>query len=977
MDIRHCIVRVGVGSGVLVQGKNDVRYILTCTHVLGDDWQKIPIAFCDEKGLFSIETLTKVVTEPAPVSTEDIALLECQPELPAYYQPVKLLYSQHGWELPAYTYGFPDAFAKNGRDDRCRISKNSIHNDQGFEMLRLSESHAMKGGFSGSPLLDARYHHCLGIVSAIERPDIDHQGTLIYAVPSEDIAAYFTNYLEVQPISPYLARLRSMYQEVVLNDPKGMTLADIYVEPFYGVHRYCFKEKDERITKHSNKPFFGFDTSLHNDLLRLLNQENCLDLDAKKPGLILLLGYPGQGKTSFCKRLIYDLTGASFLAFDNIYFVRLRNVANPADLANNALKVIQTEIEDEGDAPPINWNNSLLILDGLDELNIKEGFQGGKIDDICKSLEQACEKYLGLRIVLSSRYGYVDLDAFKKRNITILRLEEFSKDQQKNWLRKYRAERFHPESPLNDDKLEEYHKHDSIKELLGQAILLHMIASLDEDASNKPNRAAIYNSVFNQLIERAWDKGQIGILNDIGLDQKTLRYALQDLAHAIFMSRKGYLRRTDLEKLHKVQVIKTKLKINNRSEDLLWRTVMVAFYLSDKIKDRNDLDGSDHSTHGLEFLHKSLYEYLCAEKIWRDVKNAFLSTTPDKEWVLNEGYEALKLTYIIFSARVMNQEVHDYLIEIVNNQINSREREILINRIGSFLPYCLERHFLYNFNSNIEKFPFEKAIATFRGYWTVLSSLAEGVKFWMDMSSGHRFASLCSNFYFNHSFLSNFKLINQNLDFSDFTGVNLSSSDLSMSNFSFAILNCTNLKNSNLYKVDLTGAILTGSDLRGANLAEASIGNAHLNKANLANANLSEAFLGSTDLTNVALNAACLARADLTHANLSFSNLSGTNLSDADLSDADLRGTDLREADLAGADLTGADLTGADLTGADLTGADLSKALLISTNMSYALVNYEQLSKAQSLYLVSGLSDENQNQLMKSRHFLFEKPEFE
>ena len=388
----------------------------------------------------------------------------------------------------------------------------------------------------------------------------------------------------MQPISPYLARLRSMYQEVVLNDPKGMTLADIYVEPDYGVHRYCFKEKDKRLEEDKNKPFVNFNTSLHHDILRLLNQEDCLDLDGKKPGLILLLGYPGQGKTSFCKRLIYDLTGASSLAFEYIYFVRLRNVPNPADLANNALKVIQTEIEDEVDASPINWYNSLLILDGLDELNIKEGFQGGKIDDICKSLEQACEKYPGLRIVLSSRYGYVDLDALKKRNIIILRLEEFSIDQQKAWLEKYRTERFHPESPLSSEKLEEYHKHASIKELLGQAILLHMIASLEEDASGKPNRAAIYDSLFTQLVDRTWsDHGQISILKDIGLDKKMLRYALQDIAHAIFMSGKGYLRRADLEKLPKVKTIQDKLKQNNRGVDL-WRAVMIAAYMDEKKK---------------------------------------------------------------------------------------------------------------------------------------------------------------------------------------------------------------------------------------------------------------------------------------------------------------------------------------------------------------------------------------------------------
>lgn len=931
MDIRHCIVRVGIGSGVLVQGKNDVHYILTCTHVLGEDWQKIPIAFCDEKGLFLIETLTKVVTDPAPVSAEDIALIECQPELPAYYQPVKLLCSQHGWELPAYTYGFPDAFAKNGRDDRCRISKNSIHNDQGFEMLRLSESHAMKGGFSGSPLLDARYHHCLGIVCALERPDIDHQGTLIYAVPSEDIAAYFTNYLEVQSISPYLARLRSMYQEVVLNDPKGMTLADIYVESFYGVHRYCFKEKDERLDEDKNKPFVNFKTSLHHDLLRLLNQEDCLKLDGKKPGLILLLGYPGQGKTSFCKRLIYDLTGASSMTFEHIYFVRLRNLVNPADLANNPLKVIQTEIEDEVDTPPINWNNSLLILDGMDELNIKDGFQGSKIDDICKSLEQACEKYTGLRILLSSRYGYIDLDALKKRNITILRLEEFSIDQQKNWLEKYRAERFHPESPLSPEKLEEYHKHASIKELLGQAILLHMIASLEEDASGKPNRAAIYDSLFTQLVNRTWsDHGQISILKDIGLDKKMLRYALQDIAHAIFMSGKGYLRRADLEKLPKVKTIQDKLNQNNRGLDL-WRTVMIAAYMDEKKKLREDQDEQDQAAYGIEFLHKSLYEYLCAEKMWREISNGFLDKSRDGDFFIKDGNKALELVFDIFSSNFISQEIYEYLIEIISNVNQQNEKELLLERMYLFFTYCLERHFLFKFDSSTNELPFKKALATFMGYWSIMVSLCPDKIISHDAKNSKIISDFFGKF-FSHHFINNFNLSHQIFHEFSILGGFFPNHDFSHTDFINASMYSSYFKAANMHSVNLKKAFLYWSNF----------GDANLENANLAESHCAKTFFVS--------------------ANLSCANLIGANFS----------GSDLSRSSLCYAILDHADLSGADLSYADVRNATFNNTMLNNVDFTGTAISFDQLKDAQTLYLSRGIPEVLLNELINYKPSLFE-----
>lgn len=860
MDIRHCIVRVGVGSGVLVLGKNNVSYILTCTHVLEDDWQNVSVTFCDKDGLFSIKTHTTVVSEPASANAEDIALLHCSKEIPKHYQAVKLLSSQHGRELPAYTFGFPAAFIEHGRDDRCRIDKNSVKNDQGYELLKLSESQALKGGFSGGPLLDAQYQHCLGVLRDLERPDLEHNGTLTYAAPSEMIASLFSDYLEVQSLSPYLTRLRSMYQEVVLNDEKGMTLADIYVEPYYGVHRYCFKEKDKR-AKDSDKPFHTIDNSLHLDLTDFLQQKDILKLEIQKPGLILLLGYPGQGKTSFCKRLIYDLTANTPLLFENIYHIRLRNVANPADLANNALKVIQSEIEEEFNAPTVNWHNSLLILDGLDELNIKEGFQSGKIDDICKSLEQATEKYAGLRIVLTSRYGYIDLDALKNRNIVILRLEELSFEQQITWLAKYRSERFHPESPLSPEKLEEYHKHDSIRELLGQPILLHMIASLEEDASEKPNRAAIYDSLFSQLIKRSWSSDkQISLLKDIGLDEKMLRYALQDIAHAIFMSGKGYLRRLDLENLPKVKTIQDKLRQQNRSVDL-WRTVMIAAYLDEKKKHQQDQDEREQAAYGIEFLHKSLYEYLCAEKIWRDVCNGFLSCDRDGDWAIDSGKDALKLIHDIFSERVISQEIHDYLIEIIGNHKLKKEKKTLSDRMSKFLPYCLEKHFLFRFDSNVESQPFTKAISSFRGFWVIISSLGQNKNYFINNDMIIQFGEMCCNQVFTNTFLENFNISYQILKGVNFQNaflcsVNFQSADLSFAKLTNANLSGSMLKNANFYGANLVGADLgihgaydylafiptyiENTNFQNADLSEANL-SASINKVNFENAKLTEA----------------------------------------------------------------------------------------------------------------------------------------
>ncbi len=85
-----------------------------------------------------------------------------------------------------------------------------------------------------------------------------------------------------------------------------------------------------------------------------------------------------------------------------------------------------------------------------------------------------------LKVIITSRYGYINLERLRSEKSLIIQLNEFTLNQQKNWLDIFR--RFHPETPLTKNKLEQIHNSDTaiyLKELIGQPILLHMIASLE------------------------------------------------------------------------------------------------------------------------------------------------------------------------------------------------------------------------------------------------------------------------------------------------------------------------------------------------------------------------------------------------------------------------------------------------------------------------------------------------------------------
>ncbi|MBD1899740.1 pentapeptide repeat-containing protein [Trichocoleus sp. DQ-A3] len=95
-------------------------------------------------------------------------------------------------------------------------------------------------------------------------------------------------------------------------------------------------------------------------------------------------------------------------------------------------------------------------------------------------------------------------------------------------------------------------------------------------------------------------------------------------------------------------------------------------------------------------------------------------------------------------------------------------------------------------------------------------------------------------------------------------------------------------------------------------------------------------------LSQLQLRSACL-----NHALLAEANLWQTNLLAAELAGANLAGANLQQANLSWANLSGADLSGANLAGARLEGANLTGANLQRTNLTLANITHACLFQAQ------------------------------
>jgi uncharacterized protein YjbI with pentapeptide repeats len=208
---------------------------------------------------------------------------------------------------------------------------------------------------------------------------------------------------------------------------------------------------------------------------------------------------------------------------------------------------------------------------------------------------------------------------------------------------------------------------------------------------------------------------------------------------------------------------------------------------------------------------------------------------------------------------------------------------------------------------------------------------------------------------------------NQDAEYGELSGLDLTGSDFAQSNLSHANLRRSKLTGANFEGADLSSAALSQSMLDGANMAGATVTYAGFDlaigftaaqlysTASYQRKELRGIGLGYTDLTNWDFSGQ-----NLSDAVLGYSNLSGVNLTDAVVtgvyfptnvtaaqlySTASYRAKDLHGIGLYGNDLIGWDFSGQNLSDASLR-SNLTRASLIDANLSNAWLDESTLRDA-------------------------------
>ncbi|MEL6537662.1 MAG: NACHT domain-containing protein, partial [Bacteroidota bacterium] len=552
----------------------------------------------------------------------------------------------------------------------------------------------------------------------------------------EPLRGYFQHpFPEVWERQQYEARLAQLYHAPVWQH-ETMQLRHLYVEPHFYTYVECFEKEDERVIvfkqnydEGNREPFLdsGYQSDLHSYLHEWVLDFDLIKIAYPNSQVLLLLGYPGQGKSSFCAKLLRDVLTKGWTNRP-LFLIRLRDIADVKSLLQDPLKALVSHLNDKdplflGNTNQKTLQQSLLILDGLDELYMKDGLSKEDIQGFCEELGKQAQIDPRMRVVLTSRYGYINLQSLNRQRFVIHRLEGFTLKQQQTWLRNYKQ--FEKPKKFNLSSLKQIQDKDSphhhLAELVNQPILLHMLATVDADLREATNKAALYEKLFDVLLKRKWaTDGTLDAQTQLHPEQ--LKKYMAFIALKIYQSPFEYIRSRELEDYpESVRFMKRILGLEKKE---VLSAVMMSFYMR-QVEQEKKTHREEDENYAMEFLHKSLQEHLVAVHLWEVFKKLGKWDEDEGDYKVQSTEDILKEIYPILAPSGMSVEVWGHLQELIE-LADPEEREQLRVRMVETLPDLVERDFTLPTALGMGKLdsnPIKQILRVFKGYWAVLSHL--------------------------------------------------------------------------------------------------------------------------------------------------------------------------------------------------------------------------------------------------------------
>lgn len=527
----------------------------------------------------------------------------------------------------------------------------------------------------------------------------------------------------------------------------------------YIVRKFCEKEKSSLVSEEALSQ-----ESVYIDAYSVESGEKILDSieewsEEESSGVMLIHGEPGHGKTTLCRKAVYEHYLERFCKDKtNVFWFRL----NPAysDIIKDGELVLENafcwgniktqrkmiSLDENEDA----YRGSIIFLDGYDELKVQAK---SRLRDFIDTVEEYSEEYQ-IYFVITARTRSVKYELYGL-GIPTLQFAPMTEDQQIDWIHKRNELHEYEEEFV---KLRE--SSEEMEEMLGIPILFRMAVQAQLKSTTAKNVVDLYDTLFEATMKRR--KMESGSREDWHKEYEQLAYEIY-CNDETFANMRG----------------------KELPEDFLY-----LFYLKGNGEKR------------VEFLHRSFYQYFLAHFLYQKMSEV-------------EDEESAEAFLCCLAERRIDRDVLNYIQQIQEKKpdVTQEKCEQIIKTLeqnGTIIEHALK---VPNEDGYAEKNPLLRCENVLTNALSICCIVAatKGSEFIISLRKKENIHAAMRRYNCSGIWLKNVDLSGADLSGADLSGADFGEADLSGANLRIADLSGVNLRIA-----DLSGADLSGADLRWA-----------------------------------------------------------------------------------------------------------------------------------------------------------------
>lgn len=599
------------------------------------------------------------------------------------------------------------------------------------------------------------------------------------------------------------------YEELLFGD-SYLSLKDIYIP-----NLYSFMGGNTEPVPYDDL-FELIKHFLNNTLTAFLNEKevSCL----LKIKTLLILGYPGVGKSSLVTKIIYDNFYNKYLPnikircinFSEVSFEDKFSVSTVCD----KLKINRAEL-----------HNSLLIMDALDEWGVSEENCVNCINKLIDDL-----RAYNCKLIITCRHNYINVNEI--RMSMAISLHPFSPSQVAELIAKYQEKHKEFDVVQFNNKINALNK--DVAQIIMIPYILYVCIKKNIDMSKVTELGNLYDILFDGANAQAAitnynNESRYNDLTWVELHQRITRLSILMNKSNDFSINKEVLYSTFADKLISLNQFRTE------------------FYLRVESNEK------------YKFIHHSIGYYFIAKELFKIIKSMLDNEKPEK--LLN------KLNDIFGETKKINYSIITFFkYHLKKNSFNKNE----VSKVNEIFLRMLEIGMVDTYSYTREGNLLLKIHSSFYNVFTILSEVLLSITSdkinllqKMDNDAISLFIKYTNIYDSSLDCLQHYNLKNLNLE-----GINLVGTKLAGIMISNTILSKASLKN-----INIAGAYLINCKLIGANLESSNCKNTDFLDSQLIAANFKNAKLGGANFHNANLSYADLRFAGLIKTNLRYTNL--------------------------------------------------------------------------------------------------------